>query len=124
MGFLGLSAAHPQEGRAIGSGPPGSPVKGKNPNPLESRVAAVVKDDNTDPDASEGPQNVGKQATGRAPQDFSSATSSPQEVLNREPTRLQTTWQRMRTQTASGMSSCSTMRRDGAQEQKRGRRML
>merc|ERR1712037_681997 len=58
--FLGLSAAHPQEGRVIGSGPPGSPVKGKNPNPLESRVAAVVKDDATDPDASEGPQNVGK----------------------------------------------------------------
>jgi len=58
--FLGLSAAHPQEGRAIGSGPPGPPVKGKNPNPLESRVAAVVKDDDTDPGASEGPQNVGK----------------------------------------------------------------
>jgi len=58
--FLGLSAAHPQEGRAIGSGPPGHPPKAKNPNPLESRVAAVVKDDATDPDASEGPQNVGK----------------------------------------------------------------
>ena len=44
----------------LSAGPPGPPVKGKNPNPLESRVAAVVKDDATDPDASEGPQNVGK----------------------------------------------------------------
>jgi len=35
-------------------------VKGKNPNPLESRVAAVVKDDDPDPGASDGPQNVGK----------------------------------------------------------------
>merc|ERR1712037_351074 len=58
--FLGLSAAHPQEGRAIGSGPPGPPVKGKNPNPLESRVAGVVKDDDPEPGASDGPQNVGK----------------------------------------------------------------
>ena len=44
----------------LSAGPPGHPPKAKNPNPLESRVAAVVKDDATDPDASEGPQNVGK----------------------------------------------------------------
>ena len=44
----------------LSAGPPGPPVKGKNPNPLESRVAAVVKDDDPDPGASDGPQNVGK----------------------------------------------------------------
>jgi len=55
---LGLAAAQPaSEGRAIGSGT----VKGENPNPLGgTRVAAVVKDADSDAGAPEGPVTVGK----------------------------------------------------------------
>ena len=45
----------------LSTGPPGSALKGKNPNPLNgTRVAAVVKDDDPDPGSPEGPAIAGK----------------------------------------------------------------
>ena len=49
------------ESNIVSAGPLRQALKGKNPNPLNgTRAAAVVKDDDPDPGAPEGPVTVGK----------------------------------------------------------------